>query len=263
MRDKLIPERRTDKNGRAVIRHVRAASSSTKSNHVFPPPVTEPKPASVDAKSIAKKQLAHIKGYFVELEVGFWTRRSLLNTLHRDTLTVLAEHGIGGDGDNIPYSLTRHCVVNRSFALLNDMAAYLEDHGATGNKDGYGNYDTCAYLIGLGGKAHNPHLATFGFSPYSTASPEERIAQHAVIEATRTLNAEHVVVVETDQDVPLWRLRSYALVEYIKANPDKVEALVKLINERGISPYENGLEDIESLMNTREEISTPLADGAL
>jgi hypothetical protein len=149
--------------------------------------------------------------------------------------------------------------------LINDFAAYVDEHGIMEHRHGYGHYDTCMYLMGLrGGKATNDLMATFGFSPYSEADPGERAVQHAVIEAARTINPDHVVVEDAlNSMTPVIRLRSYTLVDYIKTQPEKTEEVVRLINDRGISPYEDGLEDIEDLMNTRDEISAPLAEGAL
>lgn len=261
----LTPTPRTDKNGRSVIRHVRADKPNYTGSRVFPSLAPAPKTNVPDVPGIVKESRGNIKEFLSDMKLGFFQKRKMMKTLDRDTLAVLAEHGMGGKGDQIPSDILAFCVREGRFTLLNDFAAYVEDHGIMDTRHGYGEYDTCLHLIGLGGgKATNELMANFGFSPYSEAGPDERAIQHAVIEATRTLNSEHVVIADAvNSDTPVIRLRSYTLVDYIKRHPEKTEEVVRLINDRGISPYEDGLENIEGLMNSRDEISAPLAEGAL
>lgn len=261
----LIPTPRTDKNGRTVIRHVRADKPNYTGSPALPAPALASTSSAHDVLGVVKDTREHIKEFLTDTKLGFFEKRKMMKTLDRDTLTVLAEHGIGGEGDRIPSDLLGLCVRDGKLTFLNDFAAYVDDHGLMDARHGYGHYDTCMYLLGLrGGKATNELMATFGFTPYSEADTEERAAQHAVIEAARTLNPEHIVVADaTNSNTSVRRLRSYTLVDYIKMHPEKTEEVVRLINDRGISPYEDGLENIEGLMNARDEISAPLAEGAL
>lgn len=262
----LIPTPRTDKNGRTVIRHVRAANPNYGGSRAFPAPALTSTSSDHDVLGVVKDTREHIKEFLTDMKLGFFEKRRMMKTLDRDTLPVLAEHGIGGErGGRIPSDLLGICIRDGKLTFLNDFAAYVDDHGIMDTRHGYGNYDTCMYLMGLrGGKATNDLMAPFGFSPYSEADSEERDAQHAVIEAARTLNKNHVVTEDAlNSMTPVIRVRSYTLVDYIKAHPEKTEEVVRIINDRGISPYEDGLEDIEGLMNARDEISAPLAEGAL
>lgn len=261
----LVPTPRIDRNGRVVTRHMRAEAQGKNERRGFPSP-----DALLDADAITtrvKETRHYIKEFFSDMKLGFFKTRAMMKTLNRDTLKTLARHGVGGEGSQIPSDLLGICVRDGSMTLLNDFADYIEDHGLMNTRNGYGYYDTCLYLLGLrGGKYANDLLRDFGFAPYSQADEDERRAQHFVIEAALTLGTGegHVVIDESAHSItPVYRIRSYALVDYIKANPEKSEDVVRVIKERGISPYGDGLHDIEELMQTREEISKPLAEGAL
>lgn len=260
----LTPSQRMDKNGHIVTRHVRSDDYTPNWSREIPAPVAAPR--AIDVPTRVKETRNYIKDFLSDTELGFFEKRKMMNTLDSDTLAVLAKHGVGGEGAQIPSDLLGQCVRDGKMTLINDFADYLDDHGVMDTRLGYGHYDTCLYLLGLrGGKGTNDLMADFGFSPYSEADAEERKAQHAVIEAALTLGGSDHVVTEEGQNsiTPVKRLRSYALVDYIKENPDKAEEVANLIKERGISSYNNGLIDIEELMDTRDEISDPLAEGAL
>jgi hypothetical protein len=257
-----------DKNGRVVTRHVRVDGPDSGESREFPSPkvIDVSRPGAIDVPGMVKETRKHIKDVISETKLGFFEKRKLMSTLDSDTLAVIAKHGIGGDGDKIPSLLIARCVADGEMKLLNDFADYIDDHGVMKTRHGYGHYDTCLFLLGLrGGKCADPSMDDFGFSPYSEASAEEREAQHAVIEAALTLGGvDHVVYEEAEHSIaPIRRLRSYALVEYIKENPDKAEEVVKLIKDRGISSLNDGLKNIEELMDARDDISAPLSEGTL
>lgn len=263
----LHPEARPDKNGRIVIRHVRADAQSRRTD--IPPVSLAYEKASHAVTKIEVKAHTHrIKDLLIDFQLDFFSRRKLMKTLLPETLPTLVEHGVVHRHQNpqaqIPHELISESVRSGNFNLLNDFAAYLKDGGPlpeSPHKHMFGKYDPITYLKGLLGNTRSG--PNFGFKHYSESSEEERMQQRAVIKATKLANEEHFYALTPSTAMHIVRLNSKALVERIKSNPDDIEELMSVINDRGIDPHTESLDNIDDLIAARRETATPLIDGAL
>jgi hypothetical protein len=177
-------------------------------------------------------------------------------------MPVLARHGIHGQEGRapIPNDFVNYCINNGSFAILNDMAAYIDDHG-TFKGDTYDDFEPLTYLIGLQGTF--AHLdKTVYLKHYSEADDNQRDAQYALIGATRSLNSEYVRFCE-DMDGMISRRLNSELTQYLLENHEKADQIVRVINKRGIAPTGAGLEAIKAIVANGDEIGTTLSEGAL
>jgi hypothetical protein len=260
MSNPLVPEQRPDKNGVIVTRHVRAGGKPSKSKHPLPLPT--PILGSLNA-SIVDAQMSKLKAFLDSNDVGFFARRKLMKTLKPDALSTLAKHGIGEGEHTLPMSLMNHCVNSKSFSLINDLAAYVDDHG-TFSGGFYGEYSPAVYLLGVAKNSRDN-----GTTPvsYSEAGAEERIRQHAVIESARSLRVDCIVETSgsgnTEYGFPNKRINHPALVDYIRKYPHKAEKVVHLVNERGSETIGSGGRTLDGLVDNFLATATPLSGGAL
>jgi hypothetical protein len=211
--------------------------------------------------SIVDAQMSKLKAFWDSNDVGFFARRKLLKSLRAGTLPTLAKHGIGEGEHTLPMSLMNHCVNSKSFSLLNDLAAYVDDHGAF--REGfYGSYAPATYLLGITGNNRDK-----GAVHYSEADAEERIRQHAVIESARSLNVECITetsgTAEYENGFPHKRINNQPLAAYIRKNPYKAEKVVRLVNERGVDIVGSGGRALDELLENVSSTVTPLSRGAL
>jgi hypothetical protein len=259
MKNPLMPEKRLDKNGRLVTKHVRAGGVTDKTgNRSFPAPYEDAPKSSI--QNVVDQQMALILNAADNQGMGFFGKRKMLKSLDPSTLTTLAKHGVGMNYYLFPTSLVHYSIETQSLSLLNDLAAYADDYG--GFDEGF--YRGCApalYLLGLTDGVRDKSIVT-----YSKASPEERARQHAVIQAVRTLDAQYIVETSgngsRENGVPQKKIINPELKEYIRKNPDKVEAVVNLINERGSDILED--ENVmDGLVESYSATATPLSGGAL
>jgi hypothetical protein len=154
-----------------------------------------------------------------------------------------------------------HCVNAKSFSLLNDLAAYIDDHGAF--REGfYGSYAPATYLLGITGNNRDNDAI-----PYSEATAAERIRQYAIIESARSLNVEHITetsgTAEYENGFPHKRINNAPLAAYIRKNPYNAEKIVQLVNERGIDIVGFGGRTLDELLDNVSGTATPLSGGVL
>lgn len=207
--------------------------------------------------------MSKLKAFLDSNDVGFFARRKLMKTLKPDTLSTLAKHGIGEGEHTLPMPLITHCVNSKSFSLVNDLAAYVDDYGPF--RGGfYGYYYPAVYLLGVTRNSRDDGATPI---PYSEAGTGERIRQHAVIQAAHSLNVECIVETSgwgnTEYGFPNKRIIQPALVDYIRRNPYKSENVVRLVNERGSEVIGTGGRTLDGLVDNFLETATPLSGGAL
>lgn len=207
--------------------------------------------------------MSKLKAFLDSHDVGFFARRKLMKTLRSETLSTLAKHGIGEGEHTLPMSLMNHCVNAKSFSLVNDLAAYIDDYG-TFRGGFYGDYSPAVYLLGV---AKNSRDNGMTLVSYSEAGAEERIRQHAVIEAARSLRVDCIVETSgsgnTEHGFPNKRINHPALVDYIRKHPHKAEKVVQLVNERGPESIGTGGRTLDGLVDNFLATATPLSGGAL
>jgi hypothetical protein len=259
MEKELVPEQRVDRNGRVVTRYVRADATPA-STRIIPKLAamfgTKREPAEVEARIECVKRNPRFKA------MDGKSRKTLLATLHPDTMTILARHGINGESGRtpIPNDIVSYCINNGDFAILNDMAAYIDDHG-TFKGDTYDDFEPLTYLIGLQGTFTHIDKTVY-LQHYSEADDDQRSAQHALIGATMSLNSEYVRFSESMDGMISRRLNS-ELTQYLLVNHEKADQIVRVINKRGIEPTGKGLEAIKVIVANGDEIGTTLSEGAL
>lgn len=254
-----MPEKRLDKNGRLVTKHVRAGAPDQAGKRPFPAPYADAPKSKIE--NSVEQQMLHITTTADRQGMGFFAKRKMLKSLDPNTLPTLAKHGVGMNHYLFPESMVHYFIETKSLSLLNDIAAYAEDHGNF--NEGY--LRECAvgmYLLGLSyGVRDKKTVIT-----YSKADPEERARQHAVIQAVRTLNVNQVVETSghgmNESGVAQKRLVSPELKKYIMKNPDKVETIVSLINDRGIEILDDE-SVMDGLVENYSTTATPLSGGAL
>lgn len=263
----LMPQQRMDRNGKIVTRHVKSDSSKSASPTL--PNVYPSESSQAITRVIERKLNESIRDSDALRKAGFWNRKKLMKTLGADTTRTIAECGGQKHGRHeaaIPHDLLSHCVAKGSFAPLNDLAAYLKDHGTLSSKS---TWEPAQYLAGLyQSDTEKPDGSSlYGFSPYSQASAEERLIQHKVIRAAEFLKAPYVVLAHWNNEAstfPSWRFKNPELVRYMKDHPENIDELVRVMTTRMIVPEtQEDLAGVIELMNTKDETAAPLEDGVL
>lgn len=247
-----------DKNGRLVTKHVRNNSADS-GRSSFPPPFHVPA-SLVDETVEAQKD--KLSTFCAVSGLGFLATRKILRSLDPKALAILAKHGIGTQGRTLPRNLMEHCKQTKSCDIINDFAAYVDDHGTFSGGSIYEEYSPATYLLGV-----NEGRADKDYVHYSKANEEERERQHALIEATRTLDVHYIVESSgwgnRDYGFPQRRIREQRIIDYIRRNPERSQELVAFINERGSDILDQGDAVMDGVLSEIREAATPLSGGAL
>lgn len=261
MQKKLVPEKRIDRNGRLVTRYVTRDADFPTPTRFLPKLAalfgTKQEPLEVEVRMDCIRQNRR----FIAMDRK--SRKALLDTLHPDTMSILAKHSINSDAwhSPLPEEIVSYCIDKVKFSVLNDVAAYIDDHG-TFKGHTYGELEPFAYLLGLQSSHIATLEATFYLKNYSEADAEQRQAQHALIRATRTLNRDYVRF-SSESEGPIFRRLNGDLSRYIMENHENADKIVRVINARGIMPTGKGLDAIKGIVAAGDEIGTTLSDGAL
>jgi hypothetical protein len=253
----LVPEKRVDRNGKLVTRHVRTPKKLTPAGLL-----SNLGGALVPKRHPIETRMASLTTNPRFVAMDRKAKRALLETLHPDTMSLLDKHGIKSYEDEavIPDEIASYCINTGSFALINDVAAYIEDHGTFWGHT-YGGFESVTSLLGM--QRQNNHLDESLFlKHYSEVDADERAAQHAVVVATRTISIGHLRFSDENEG-PISRSINSGLARYIMGNPEKVEQIIKVINTRNINPAGKGLETIKAIVEGEDEIGTTLSQGAL
>lgn len=221
----LVPEKRLDKNGRLVTKHVKASPGPSSTRSI---PSTEGTTArALKAFDAIRNHRSVISFYLVNeiqraLEsnsVSHAAMERLVLTLHPETLGRLDKLN-----QRSPINGVRKDVIasikERSFVRLNNYAVLRDPSD--------GLYESEASML-IGGL--NMHRDKKNYLDYSDATEEELAAPRAVIRAAMTLIPQHVT---TDAVSAVTKKYIFypLLADLINERPEDVDLIVSFVNER-------------------------------
>lgn len=251
-----------DKNSKLVVRHVRDDKRKGSLQRAFPKLSGLFRPTPREAAGVVQR-INSIKNHPRFNRMERKQRRALMETLHANTLSILDKHDIRTYENliAIPDEVLDHCLKEGSFVILNDLAAYLEDYGPHWGHT-YGGFEPIMSLLGIHAGPFSTLDKQVRLKHYSEANEEQRKGQRAVIQATRTINIEHLHFSDENEGL-IHRRVNAALTLFLLENHEDAERIIRIINTRHINPNKRGLEDIKAILLSENEIGKTLSGGAL
>lgn len=258
----LTPEKRMDRNGKLVTRHIKYAKQPEQPKSEFPPV----------AALFGRRD--KFPGMFDEIfkevtsRLDKAERRDLMNTLHPDTVGALYALGIGHEDspfnnvDNGYRSLIGRCVREGSFTVLNNVAFFAHDDGRE-IQFAHAN-GLIGPVIGLShyGKTGEPRV------DYTSATDEEIIGARNVLRALRDLSGKAATTSDynyvTGQGEGDYIKHQQISTLLLESDEDRAKDILKFIQDRdGWLSSEADVQNMLELLEMTDDIHDALDEGAL
>lgn len=286
LKKNLTTERRYDKNGKLVTRHVKARVITDFS---FKQPTLQSFSSSksgsgIEGAKLIERALQSELGRVRPVVAGFMQRNSIMKTLNRDSLNTIASFVVL-DETALPMGLIQHCIQDKSFKPFDDIAAYMEDtHGfIAGEHDNM--FEVASYLYGLSHEEHANNKDIGVARSYAEASALEREQMRAVIESAVILRKKDTGFTYTQIDADEYkraklrideydrsastfasiRIRDDELFKYLYENPDKKHLVMGILDRHQFDPRKDAFNSfgMRSLIEAAANTAPTLTDGLL